>query len=303
MEKRMDMEAFAEYILAYVKEQADGAFEAWVSRNEKNNGVHLTGLALAQPGTPVIPCIYLEDHYKEYSAGTLTPEEAAADIYKKAVEHKDDLQNICVTDFWDWEQAKNALYPKLVNAEWNRRLLGNTPHRNFLDLAVVYDLRIPECGGVDDIGSVQIHGRLMESWGKSEEDLYQEAMKNMAARGDTAFQSMWDVIPGELPADEKPAGESLQIYILTNQERRFGAAKLLDVAALERIAGEVGNFVVLPSSLHEALIVPEGARRMGYAQLAEMVKEINSSMLLPEERLSDHVYTYRREEKVLKIAA
>lgn len=36
---------------------------------------------------------------------------------------------------------------------------------------------------------------------------------------------------------------------------------------------------------------------------AEMVKNVNTSVVLPEDYLSDHVYTYNRDTQELKIAA
>ena len=42
---------------------------------------------------------------------------------------------------------------------------------------------------------------------------------------------------------------------------------------------------------------------VSYQELADMVTDINVNVVSVEERLSDHVYLYEREEGVLKIAA
>ena len=40
-----------------------------------------------------------------------------------------------------------------------------------------------------------------------------------------------------------------------------------------------------------------------YKQLADMVRDINKSLVEAEERLSDHVYVYSRDEETLRIVA
>lgn len=42
--------------------------------------------------------------------------------------------------------------------------------------------------------------------------------------------------------------------------------------------------------------------RASYQELASIVRSVNMESVAMEERLSDHVYLYEREEGVLKIA-
>lgn len=45
---------------------------------------------------------------------------------------------------------------------------------------------------------------------------------------------------------------------MTNQEKLYGAAYMFDQEIMEKIAAELGgNLIVLPSSLHEVIIVKE----------------------------------------------
>ena len=56
---------------------------------------------------------------------------------------------------------------------------------------------------------------------------------------------------------EIPRGEDI-FYVLTNRYRNFGAACLLYEGCLERIGEKLGGeFYVLPSSVHEVIILPE----------------------------------------------
>lgn len=63
------------------------------------------------------------------------------------------------------------------------------------------------------------------------------------------------------------------------------------------------NLIILPSSLHELIVLPENQYTGDCEACAEMVKNVNTSVVLPEDYLSDHVYTYNRDTQELEIAA
>lgn len=134
----MQLEEFANAVLAAVREKADGAFSAWLTRNTKNNGVKMVGISTVSPENNGGPCVNLNSYYKEYRNGRLESGEAAEIVYRQLMEHRDDLQDINTADFLQWDVIKNHIYAKLVNAEMNREVLKIIPHRHLLDLAVAY---------------------------------------------------------------------------------------------------------------------------------------------------------------------
>ena len=50
-----------------------------------------------------------------------------------------------------------------------------------------------------------------------------------------------------------------------------------------------GNFYVIPSSVHECLLVPENSR-VSPEELCDMVSEVNRTVVSEDEVLSDSVY-------------
>ncbi len=93
------------------------------------------------------------------------------------------------------------------------------------------------------------------------------------------------------------------MYILTNEDSVFGAAEILDMNTLRAIGEMLGDdFIVIPSSVHETIIVSAG-NTPEYLELADMVCEINMTHVDATERLSNHVYRYDRDEGRLRIAA
>ena len=62
-----------------------------------------------------------------------------------------------------------------------------------------------------------------------------------------------------------------------------------------------GDFYVLPSSIHEVLLVRDNGE-MTAKDLEAMVREVNATQVAPEEQLTDHVYHYDSKEHVFEMA-
>ena len=95
-----------------------------------------------------------------------------------------------------------------------------------------------------------------------------------------------------------------QLLVLTNKLSYHGATALFYPDTREEIGNILGqNFYVLPSSIHEVLIVPEKNAIAGPEQMVQMVKEINETQVAPEDRFGNRVLFYDRDTKELQIAA
>ena len=73
---------------------------------------------------------------------------------------------------------------------------------------------------------------------------------------------------------------------------------------VRRLIGEKlgDDYYVLPSSIHECMILPAGLRP-DPKELQDMVREINLTQVEPEEILADSVYRYERHTERLETAA
>lgn len=80
------------------------------------------------------------------------------------------------------------------------------------------------------------------------------------------------------------------MYVLTNTEKSFGASAILFPAILQAVRARLqSDYYVLPSSIHECIIIPSD-EQLDPEALHEMVKEINEEHVAPEELLGDSVY-------------
>ena len=79
------------------------------------------------------------------------------------------------------------------------------------------------------------------------------------------------------------------LKIVTNESGYFGAAVLLHPDAPKFCKEKAGgNCFVIPSSIHEVLILP--AEDFEATELVDTIKTVNSTVVRPEDRLSDMVY-------------
>ena len=81
-------------------------------------------------------------------------------------------------------------------------------------------------------------------------------------------------------------------YVVKNASGVNGASAILDRKALVEFGREHGidRVLVLPSSIHEMLIVPYDECLMNLDEYSEMVRSINEAEVAPEEQLTDRAY-------------
>ena len=95
--------------------------------------------------------------------------------------------------------------------------------------------------------------------------------------------------------EELPEGFP-KMYVLTNLLKRYGAAALLYPGTLKK-AGEVlgSDFAILPSSIHEVLLLPGEFWRKDLENFADMVRYVNREHVEDWDVLDDTVYFYKRD--------
>ena len=295
----MDFKEFTEKVKKGLEELADENTEVVVEERLKNNGLKLTGISMLQKGETVSPVVYLEPHYQRYMDGDCMITEAVEDVAELLKDYSQTADiEAEVEGFENWNRIRPRVFAKLINAEMNRELLQRVPHRMFMDLAVVYYVKVKEFMG-GGAGTILASNQHLQIWGVDENGMYETALANMEDEG-VSIQGM-DEILGEMK--NSPVQELCGMYVLTNRSKLFGASELLRLDTLREIAGKLqDNLMILPSSLHEVIILPE-KEAPPEREAAEMVKAVNDSELAPDEILSDHVYRFDRGREEIYIAA
>ena len=110
-----------------------------------------------------------------------------------------------------------------------------------------------------------------------------------------------ELLMGEINCAIEPAGDSnkpIPMHIMTNKYQINGASVLLYHGLLDGLAEKLGtDLYVIPSSIHELIIMPAEDGSLSLSKLSDMVKEINENHVKEEEILSDCAYYYDHKEK------
>ena len=280
------IESYAEDIRSQVAERLGAGYEVEIRKVTKNNGITLTGLVVKKAGENLSPTIYLDGFYgdRRWDAA-----DEIAEVCVKSASFKGGDITEKVTDA---AFARERLCYRLVNGEKNTELLERIPHRDFLDLSIVYYLSVDAGNGSH--ASILVDSRMARCWGMSEPDLYRIARENTPRLFPAETGGLADVLRGALGVF--PLGDGgPDLRIVTNKGKFYGAAAILYDGVLEAEAERAGGDIyVLPSSVHEVLVLKK-ADGFGVEGMAAMIREINESEVSPEEVLSDSLYCYSKE--------
>ena len=96
---------------------------------------------------------------------------------------------------------------------------------------------------------------------------------------------------------EQPAAEiAPDMMVVTNREKNNGAGVLFDYDTMNALCNKYNtSFVVLPSSIHEFLLFPYKPGMPG-SFFTNMVKEVNETLVTPEEQLADTAFVFKKDE-------
>lgn len=299
---------FIDYVKSHIKEYLPTEYQnAVISINEvtKSNDRMLTGLTILLPGEQAAPTIYLEALAEQVERG-MPLDTAMKQIAQIQLENYSRVPlNISMLE--NYEAVRPMLAVQMCDPETNQEYLKGKPYTSCGELAAYY--RIQVAADEEGTASVAVTESMMQMWGITKEQLHKDAMQAAHARSPVCLydmeeimeESIFSVKPENLFNREEPLDIGfVPIYILTNQDKLNGASVSAQEGVLEKVAELLGtNYYVLPSSIHELLILPDNGS-MQLSELEAMVREVNATQVAPEDRLSDKVQYYDRETKLLQ---
>ena len=101
----------------------------------------------------------------------------------------------------------------------------------------------------------------------------------------------------------KSTDMEIPLFVLSNGDYMNGASVMLYKDPLRDFANYMGHdLYILPSSIHEVILLLDDEYVQSSEELREMVRETNRMVVDQEEVLSDHIYHYDREKDEIRIA-
>lgn len=305
------MDVFAQVVKEAVEASLGDGYEVSIHEVLKNNDTHLTGLTIRTEESNIAPTIYLEGSFERYKAGDAAVPVIVSEILSVYESHKTTMSfdASLVTDF---SACKERICYKLVNADRNRELLADAPHIIVCDdLAVLFYILVSNDG--EGTATITVRNNMTDLWGVEEDELFKIALLNTQRLFRGSVMSMASVMMDLLSdrMDDEYSSEffdmvvsedMVPMYVCSNSQKVNGAGVILYKDLLKQFAEKTGSdFYILPSSIHETLLVPV-SDQMEVEALRSMVREVNATQVAPEEVLSDNVYIYRREDDKISLA-
>lgn len=282
-----------------------------------NQAGEYTGLVLrSEMDSQITPIINLDELYEKYGQHEELDMlmEVANDV-TRFYESEDRIQvenmrkeAIHVQD--DYEYAKGKLFLSMASMPRKESDIFS-PHKQVGDLQVHVRIMIGQVWSQNEAvnASIVVNENLLKKWDKSFDEVYEDATRNMSNILPTIIEPMEDVFGRMLQDMDFEFVNESPLLVVRNQSMNHGAANLFLPGIMDELADRVGgSYVIIPSSVHEVLILPpsmmeDGLNKDMITDVEKMIQEINETFVSPEDRLSDHAYYYDAERKEISIAS
>ena len=250
-----------------------------------------TGLTVRLDDSISAPVVNMDMFYQQYQ-----DDRPLADVMRDMAEvvQMEPPASIDIDALKDYANVKDKLFVRLNSVEGNEKVMEESPHQMAADMMMTYHIFIPDREG-DGFMSARISNDMMKDYGISVEQLHQDAIASTGLLFKPKIQSMMEALTGVPEEDPK-------MMIVTNEQGSLGASALFCEGVMDKAAEYMkGNYFVLPSSIHEMLVVPDNGD-FDREDLETMVKEANRTVVDPSDRLSDAVYHYDSKDRVFERA-
>ena len=298
-------------------EMNKGQFSHWAIENVRNfmpeayrkaeidlypvakNGIVYTAMTVRLKDQTTVPAINLDEMFAAYESGV-----PLAAIGARMAEISLMESPAYDTSIFDnYESIKKNLFIRVCGVEGNREMLDRIPHKNVENLAITFHIMVNV--GEEGMSSAAVTNNIMDSFGLTSEQLYEDALKNAPDLLPARVDSMMNVMSGLMDIDMDAVGiqDNPAMVVVTNSVGINGASALFYPGVMDQVGEKLhGSYYVLPSSIHEVIAVPV-THGSNYRDLERMVHEINIMTVAPEDRLSDNVYRYDTKTKVFELAS
>lgn len=269
-----------------IRELSNRGFKAEKQENLKNS-VIFEGICIRKSNEErLVPMIYTEQLIEKAEIQGWNIEKVTdeiLEIYRRAKE-----VNITDEEILSKEYVKNHLYIGLQKRS-NENLVKKDTEFDGIEQYLYVRSNFTEDGSNY---TTKVKISFLISLGIKKEEAWKLAEKNTFA--ETKIESLYTVMEERI--DQDFGDDVVPLYMVTNNCMLQGAAAILNKKEMNNLAEklETNIFIMLPSSVHEILVVPYyGSRNDALLELNEyswMVRSANSNCVDPWEVLANKAY-------------
>lgn len=294
----MSFDEFLEAAKNHVQDTLPDA-EVRIQQIDKLQGESYLGISVRPEGTLAAVCFNVNPAYERYQEDQSKVESIFDRIASDAMQIASTIPAFDLTDITDYETAKDNLVMQVIPAEPNKELLESIPHKTVEDIAVVYRIELPDT--VDGPATTLVTNHLLDEYKISPEQLHLDAVAAQEANHPAVLRNLSEVM-AEMMGGMMDLPES-RMWVATVEGGVNGASVIQIPEFLDEAAEKLGgDFFVLPSSVHEVLLISDDGSfdREG---LENMVQGINATEVREIDYLSDSIYHYDSENQIFEKAA
>lgn len=287
----MDYNEFKKQLLEQINNKLKNAE---IRSYTKINNITKEGIFIPNEEKNCIPLIHLDDLFRLYelSGDIETIVEIVLAISNTS--QTADIQKI----FGSWENAQSRLNLRVINSKWNRDILEDLPHRNFMDLSLVVYMDFIR--NQEEIVSTAVTPDIMKLWKVDEETLFHTAFINLQ-KEKFIIRDMEEIIQEMRGGEILPTPYDGINYVMTNAERKYGARGMLRTDMLIQFAESVhADLYILPNSLDDIILTPVRPE-LADEILNDMMAVIKVFNKPEQDSLSDNIYYFNRESKTISV--
>ena len=254
----------------------------------------LDGLTIRKRNESIAPTIYLNQYFNQFNDGRAM-DDIVQDIIRVYENNQpENIKDVFKTeDFYDFDKMKEKIVLKVINTERNLDLLEQVPHLEMegLGLSVVFYVSLMT--GEQSAG-ILIKNEHLKLWEKTVSDLLTVAEVNTNRMHAFTIKSMNEVLSGMFGFEEDLIPEDVPaLYVLTDENKTFGASQLFLKDKIREFAKQQDcDVYILPSSVHELLLLRADFPNVEPEYLKEMVCEVNATEVSDEDFLCDGAFKY-----------
>ncbi len=292
MNNKKDFEEFtmklADKLQIRMKQEYGLSVDAETHLIQKTN-VEKQGITVKFADSVIAPTVYTDDFYQMYKEGKPI-EDIAKKLSKSILKAHDESPILPVLT---QEEAKRHITLTLVNTEMNQQLLEKTPHMEILN----GELSAVPRWYISDDASFIVSNELASRMMLTPDEVLRIGQENINVQNFEAkpMREILIEMMGSEYADMLPPTQGMEMIVLSSPNRVQGSNALLSNKALDHVHDLIGDYAIIPSSIHEVICVPI-MENMKPEDLRDMVHEVNGTQVAPEERLSENIMKYDGEK-------
>lgn len=286
----------AEKMEKYLREEMQEDVAVRAEEVMKLNDRRLYGLCFEKGDEPT-PTYYLNDLFERYLRGT-DPEELVRELAEQYISNRENGP-VPAEELPDmhYRNIRRRAGLRLVGMDHNREYLKTVPYRDVGNgYALICDVQIKASDG--GLFSTVVNNDIAQQYSYDMEKLFKAALDNAWKSNAASLRGARELSFGY----ETESGQET-CYVLTTDRQRFGAAALFYPGTQAMIAHVLGeDYIAIPSSLHEFIILRESSVP-DPRQINQLVREANSTIVGPDEVLSENVLKYSKRTGKLSLLA